>query len=257
MTLDWPILLPLIFAGLMGLAILIYVVLDGFDLGIGILFSVAEDGGAGHDDRGDRPVLGRQRDLAGAGRRPAAGRLPAGARPHPHRALHSGLRASGRPHPARRRLRLPRQGASRQEAALEPDLLPRLAHRLAGAGLHARRLRARPRRRARAAWPSARWWRSASPRPTRDGRGLAHLQDGRRIAEEGGALAAHGPGADRARHGRGVAGHALRQPAHLRQMVRLAGNALSVAAADPVGGCCSCGCGGRPSICRGPTTAMR
>jgi cytochrome d ubiquinol oxidase subunit II len=43
MTLDWPTLLPLIFAGLMGLAILIYVVLDGFDLGIGILFSVAEE----------------------------------------------------------------------------------------------------------------------------------------------------------------------------------------------------------------------
>jgi len=41
MTIDWPTLLPLIFAGLMGLAILIYVVLDGFDLGIGILFAVA------------------------------------------------------------------------------------------------------------------------------------------------------------------------------------------------------------------------
>jgi cytochrome d ubiquinol oxidase subunit II len=43
MTLDWPTLLPLIFAGLMGLAILIYVVLDGFDLGIGILFATADD----------------------------------------------------------------------------------------------------------------------------------------------------------------------------------------------------------------------
>ena len=43
MTLDWPTLLPLIFAGLMGVAILVYVVLDGFDLGIGILFAVAED----------------------------------------------------------------------------------------------------------------------------------------------------------------------------------------------------------------------
>jgi len=43
MTLDWPTLLPLIFAGLMGLAILIYVVLDGFDLGIGILFAAAND----------------------------------------------------------------------------------------------------------------------------------------------------------------------------------------------------------------------
>lgn len=43
MTLDWPTLLPLIFAGLMGLAILVYVVLDGFDLGIGILFAAADD----------------------------------------------------------------------------------------------------------------------------------------------------------------------------------------------------------------------
>jgi cytochrome d ubiquinol oxidase subunit II len=42
MNLDWPTLLPLIFAGLMGLSILIYVVLDGFDLGIGILFALAE-----------------------------------------------------------------------------------------------------------------------------------------------------------------------------------------------------------------------
>lgn len=43
MTFDWPFLLPLIFAGLMGLSILIYVVLDGFDLGIGILFGLAEE----------------------------------------------------------------------------------------------------------------------------------------------------------------------------------------------------------------------
>jgi cytochrome bd ubiquinol oxidase subunit II len=43
MTLDWPMLLPLISAGLMGLAILVYVILDGFDLGIGILFSAADD----------------------------------------------------------------------------------------------------------------------------------------------------------------------------------------------------------------------
>jgi cytochrome d ubiquinol oxidase subunit II len=43
MTLDWPFLLPLIFAGLMGAAILIYVILDGFDLGIGILFALAEN----------------------------------------------------------------------------------------------------------------------------------------------------------------------------------------------------------------------
>ena len=43
MSVDWPTVLPLVFAGLMGTAILIYVVLDGFDLGIGMLFAVAED----------------------------------------------------------------------------------------------------------------------------------------------------------------------------------------------------------------------
>ena len=35
--------LPVIFAGLMGLAILVYVVLDGFDLGVGILFAFEHD----------------------------------------------------------------------------------------------------------------------------------------------------------------------------------------------------------------------
>lgn len=35
--------LPLIFMGLMGLAVLIYVVLDGYDLGVGILLSGADD----------------------------------------------------------------------------------------------------------------------------------------------------------------------------------------------------------------------
>ncbi|MCO5064110.1 MAG: cytochrome d ubiquinol oxidase subunit II [Rhizobiaceae bacterium] len=43
MTIDWPTILPLIAATLMGVAILIYVILDGFDLGIGILFAVAGD----------------------------------------------------------------------------------------------------------------------------------------------------------------------------------------------------------------------
>ncbi|EKF19235.1 cytochrome d ubiquinol oxidase subunit II [Nitratireductor pacificus] len=43
MILDWPTLLPLIFAGLMGVSILLYVILDGFDLGIGILFTGADD----------------------------------------------------------------------------------------------------------------------------------------------------------------------------------------------------------------------
>ena len=37
---DW---LPWAFASLMGLSILVYVILDGFDLGVGILFPLAED----------------------------------------------------------------------------------------------------------------------------------------------------------------------------------------------------------------------
>ena len=38
---DPAIWLPLVFAGLMGAAILVYVVLDGFDLGVGVLFATA------------------------------------------------------------------------------------------------------------------------------------------------------------------------------------------------------------------------
>ena len=40
---DPELWLPLTFATLMGLSILIYVVLDGFDLGVGVLFPFAED----------------------------------------------------------------------------------------------------------------------------------------------------------------------------------------------------------------------
>lgn len=39
---DPTVWLPLVFAGLMGLSILVYVVLDGYDLGVGILFARAE-----------------------------------------------------------------------------------------------------------------------------------------------------------------------------------------------------------------------
>lgn len=40
---DWAQALPYIFAALMGVAILVYVILDGFDLGIGILSLLADD----------------------------------------------------------------------------------------------------------------------------------------------------------------------------------------------------------------------
>ncbi len=34
---DWAATLPVVFMGLMGLAMLAYVVLDGYDLGVGLL----------------------------------------------------------------------------------------------------------------------------------------------------------------------------------------------------------------------------
>jgi len=49
--------LPLVFMALMGMAMLIYVVLDGYDLGLGILLGFANEGREGHDGRIDRTVL--------------------------------------------------------------------------------------------------------------------------------------------------------------------------------------------------------
>jgi cytochrome bd ubiquinol oxidase subunit II len=43
MTFTWAEMLPLVFMGVMGLALLAYVVLDGYDLGVGILLPFADD----------------------------------------------------------------------------------------------------------------------------------------------------------------------------------------------------------------------
>ena len=43
MTMTWNEFLPLIFMGVMGLALLAYVILDGYDLGVGILLPFATD----------------------------------------------------------------------------------------------------------------------------------------------------------------------------------------------------------------------
>jgi cytochrome d ubiquinol oxidase subunit II len=43
MTMDWNTLLPLVFMAVMGLALLAYVVLDGYDLGVGLLLPFASD----------------------------------------------------------------------------------------------------------------------------------------------------------------------------------------------------------------------
>ena len=43
MEMTWPTLLPLIFMAVMGLSLLAYVILDGYDLGVGILLPFATD----------------------------------------------------------------------------------------------------------------------------------------------------------------------------------------------------------------------
>ncbi|HSM21576.1 MAG TPA: cytochrome d ubiquinol oxidase subunit II [Rubrivivax sp.] len=42
---DWPTVLPVVFMALMGLSMLAYVVLDGYDLGVGLLLPRADDAG--------------------------------------------------------------------------------------------------------------------------------------------------------------------------------------------------------------------
>ena len=144
MNLDWPTLLPLIFAGLMGLAILIYVILDGFDLGIGILFAAADDG----EQDSMIGAIGPFWDANETWLVLAVGLLLV-AFPAAHGIILTALYlpvfvAPVRADPARRRVRFPRQGSGRPQKALEPHFLRRFAHRFAGAGLYARRLCARP-----------------------------------------------------------------------------------------------------------------
>ena len=70
--------LAFIWAGLIAFAVLAYVLFDGFDLGIGILFPfLASDAGPRPGDELRGAGVGRQRDLAGARRRRADGGLSA------------------------------------------------------------------------------------------------------------------------------------------------------------------------------------
>ena len=92
----WNGIFRVIWAALIGTAVAMYVILDGFDLGIGILFPFARDGGGPRrDDELRRAVLGRQRDLAGARRRRSVGGVSAGLRGH-----HAGLLPAGDRHAA-------------------------------------------------------------------------------------------------------------------------------------------------------------
>ena len=235
MTLDWPTLLPLIFAGLMGLAILIYVILDGFDLGIGILFAVADD----HEKDVMVSAIGPFWDANETWLVLAVGLLLI-AFPHAHGIILTALYIP---------VALLLVGLILRGVAFDFRAKVPVSHKhrwnrlfLAGSliaslaegymlGVYVLGLDVGFGHRIRRAG-------GALPRRSLfgDGRGLADLQDRRRAAEEGGALAARRARPDRPWHGRDFARYAVRQPAHLRQMVRFPGAALFVAAADPVGG---------------------
>ena len=79
-----------IWAFLIATAVFLYVCMDGFDLGVGILFPFVPRAGRPRR-RGElrRPGLGRQRDLAGPGRRGALRGVPAGLCDHLAGALHA------------------------------------------------------------------------------------------------------------------------------------------------------------------------
>ena len=117
----------------LAISILLYVLLDGFDLGVGILFGLtARRGAARRDAERRRADLGRQRDLAGRHRRRALGRLSARLCDAAVGLLPAAPSDAGGADPARRRLRVPRTGR-----ALALDLGCRLRRRIARRRLHA------------------------------------------------------------------------------------------------------------------------
>jgi cytochrome bd ubiquinol oxidase subunit II len=127
-------LAALAFAALMGLSILIYVVLDGFDLGVGSCSPSPTPRRTAWSPRSGR---------SGTPTRPgwcwpwgSCWWPSRGAWRDPDRALPAGGDHAHRPDPARRGLRVPRQGAAPQEGP-GTGLLRGLADDLAGAGLHA------------------------------------------------------------------------------------------------------------------------
>ena len=100
---------------MLGVGVFLYVLLDGFDLGVGILYGFAPDrrfAQSGHEF--DRADLGRQRDLARSRRGRAPGRFPARLRHHHTGGLFSGPHHAAGAHFSRRRVRvpLPRRRAS-------------------------------------------------------------------------------------------------------------------------------------------------
>jgi hypothetical protein len=57
--------LTIVWAAIIAFAVFAYVVMDGFDLGIGVLFLGFKEGDERDQAMNASPVLGRQRDLVG------------------------------------------------------------------------------------------------------------------------------------------------------------------------------------------------
>ena len=100
--------LATIWAFIIAFAVFVYVVMDGFDLGLGILFPLFPEQSRSrrhHEQR--RAGLGRQRNLAGARRRRLDGGVSAGLCGADAGAVHADHRDADRPDLSRRRLRIP------------------------------------------------------------------------------------------------------------------------------------------------------
>ena len=106
--------LSLIWVLIIAFGLMMYVVMDGCDLGIGILFPfVPATKRPGHHGQYRGPGLGRQRDLAGAGRRRAAGGVSPRLRGAVERAIYPDPADADGTDPARRGIRVPFQGRTR------------------------------------------------------------------------------------------------------------------------------------------------
>ncbi len=127
-------------AGALALLIALYVVLDGFDLGVGILFGLTSDESQRRSMAWcDQPDVGRERDVAGHGRCELLRRIPAGLRVTHVSVLSSRHLHAGRVDPARDRFRVQGEDATPTAGYGMRGLSP-LAARHVHAGHHGRAL---------------------------------------------------------------------------------------------------------------------
>src|SRR5882672_2759515 len=110
--------LPIVWALIIGFGLMMYVVMDGFDLGIGILLPFVRSIEERHDGEHCGAGLGRERDLARPRRRKSPGGISAGLCGAFERPLHPACADARGPDLARRRVRVPIQGRRRPSSVL-------------------------------------------------------------------------------------------------------------------------------------------